>query len=387
MISDSTLNRLDRVLKDPSISDLERVDHVSSVIRSVMKGNIDPKLLVHIAGNVIHELLRNSISSFRDYVPLSLSIYKGLTGADNIFYMGLVPGRISGNHDREIKPTLVRKASVSNDFIWGAGEIFEDERLLELSPDGNMAVIVPETLREGISSLCGINIKDNNTLSIPLFIKRTGAKSKEPYGFIIASKDKGSFSETEKALLRQITSYFSSHIQNFEILRKDQLTQFYNQQQKEDLFITEISKAVQNRYCVGLLLLDIDDFKLFNDRFGHLNGDSLLAQFGRLILDNIRPYDRAIRIGGEEFMIITPKVDGERLQGLADRIRLTIEDHKFNDRFGNPAYKGITASFGALLLEDIENKVANTEFYFEAADKNLYAAKRNGKNRVEFSKC
>ena len=146
-------------------------------------------------------------------------------------------------------------------------------------------------------------------------------------------------------------------------------------------------KAMKNNYCVGLMLLDIDDFKAFNDNYGHLNGDSLLSQFGKLILNNIRPYDRAIRVGGEEFLIIAPKVDRESLQSFAERLRFLIEKQVFRDRFGEPAYRGLTASFGVLLLDDIEHKIANSEFYFELADKNLYTAKRMGKNRIKYSKC
>ena len=222
---------------------------------------------------------------------------------------------------------------------------------------------------------------------IPLYSKSANGPKRDPYGFIALTNNERSYTEYDINIADKITSHFSSHLRNFEILRKDQLTHFYNQRQKEDLFTTEIKKAMQNNYCVGLMLLDIDDFKAFNDNYGHLNGDSLLSQFGNLILNNIRPYDRAIRVGGEEFLIIAPKVGRESLQSFAERLRFLIEKQVFGDRFGEPAYRGITASFGVLLLDDIEHKVANTEYYFDLADKNLYEAKRKRKNRVEYSKC
>ncbi len=378
---------IENVLGNDRISDEMRIDYASAIFRSNEQCLSDAKILYHVVGDIVHELLNNYISDFRLYLPLILRIYSGFTESENVCYLGYTPGRENEIEDKSIKPMLSLKASVDNDiFSWGAGQIYEFDRFIDLSSD-DKSDPVSTLVMDGARHICRGDIDCDNTLMIPLYSKSANGPKRDPYGFIALTNNERSYTEYDINIADKITSHFSSHLRNFEILRKDQLTHFYNQRQKEDLFTTEIKKAMQNNYCVGLMLLDIDDFKAFNDNYGHLNGDSLLSQFGNLILNNIRPYDRAIRVGGEEFLIIAPKVGRESLQSFAERLRFLIEKQVFGDRFGEPAYRGITASFGVLLLDDIEHKVANTEYYFDLADKNLYEAKRKGKNRVEYSKC
>jgi diguanylate cyclase (GGDEF)-like protein len=384
---DQIFLEIENVLGNDRISDEIRIDYASAIFRSNEQCLSDAKILYNVVGDMVHELLNNYISDFRLYIPLLLRIYRGFTDSTNVCYLGYTPGRKNEIEDRSIKPMLSLKASVDNDiFSWGAGQIYEFDRFVNF-PGDDKSDSALTLVMEGAKNICKGNIDCNNTLIIPLYSKSAYGPDQELYGFIAITNNERSYTEYDINIADKITSYFAPHLRNFEILRKDQLTHFYNQRQKEDLFTTEIKKAMQNNYCIGLILLDLDDFKAFNDTNGHLNGDSLLSQFGKLILSNIRPYDRAIRVGGEEFLIIAPKVGSESLQSFAERLRFIIEKQVFRDRFGEPAYRGISASFGVLLLDDIERKVANTEYYFDMADKNLYAAKRKGKNRIEYSKC
>jgi diguanylate cyclase (GGDEF)-like protein len=378
---------IERVLGNRFISDEARIDYASAIFRSNEQCMSDARILYHVVGDIVHELLKNHISEFRTYIPLVLRIYHGFTGSTDAHYMGLIPGRESEFKESVIKPTLVLKACIKDDnFSFAAGELYEMDRFVSFcnigqSNDSNSLVI------EAVRHMCS-EIEDlTHNMVIPLHLSVAGEQKREPYGFITLINTKRRYTESDINIAHKITSYFTSHLRNFDILRKDQLTQFYNQQQKEDLFASEIRKGIQNNYCIGLMILDVDNFKQFNDRHGHLNGDSLLAQLGSLILDNIRPYDRPVRIGGEEFVIIAPKVDCDSLPGFAERLRELIHSHTFKDRFSEQAFENISASFGVLLLDNIQEKVANTEYYFDLADKNLYEAKRKGKNRIEYSRC
>jgi len=125
-------------------------------------------------------------------------------------------------------------------------------------------------------------------------------------------------------------------------------------------------------------MIDIDDFKKFNDTYGHLAGDKVLAKTGEVIRNALREADTGYRYGVEEFAVILPETNGPGAVEVAERIRKELAamplflESKTN-RF-------ITASIG---ISEIKTKDKLTEF-IKRADKNLYAAKTEGKNRVIF---
>ncbi len=384
---DHMFQDIEEVLGNDRISEETRIDYASAIFRSNAQFIGDAKIIKHVIGDIVHEITKNYISYFRLYLPLLLRIYSGFTGSTNAYYLGFTPGRENEIQELSIKPTIALKALIDNDiFRWGLGEVYEFERFVKLSNSGQCDT-TKHLIMEGVNTIFRNSIDFTNSMIIPLSLKISDTFKNEPYGFVILTNNERKYVEPDINIASKITSYFTTHLRNFEILRKDQLTQFYNQRQKEDLFTSEIRKSVQNEYRIGLLLMDLDDFKQFNDNFGHLNGDNLLSQFGSLILNNIRPYDRPIRVGGEEFMIIAPKVDSKSLQSFAERLRVLIANHPFKDRFGEPSFGNISASIGVLLLDQIKQSVTNSEYYFEQVDNNLYEAKKKGKNRVEFSMC
>jgi diguanylate cyclase (GGDEF)-like protein/PAS domain S-box-containing protein len=122
----------------------------------------------------------------------------------------------------------------------------------------------------------------------------------------------------------------------------------------------------------SLILLDVDNFKKFNDSFGHQAGDAVLAQVGLILSENVRPKDTAARYGGEEFVVILPETDAGTATTIAERLRLALETATWEHR-------NITASFGVTtsLTEGIDHKLL-----VEQADQALYASKRDGRNRV-----
>jgi len=155
----------------------------------------------------------------------------------------------------------------------------------------------------------------------------------------------------------------------------------------------------------SLIICDLDKFKSINDEFGHAIGDDVLALFGQLFLEALRPSDFAYRYGGEEFLILLPDTNLQDATVVAERLRLLIDerlhighyglnqvtafDHPKPDLFSthedvNDVFflaRDITCSFGVANYLDSD---LSTDILFERADENLYIAKANGRNRVVF---
>jgi len=154
----------------------------------------------------------------------------------------------------------------------------------------------------------------------------------------------------------------------------DKLTSIYNRY-KMDLSLEEQIEIVK-RYnrSLGLIFLDIDFFKNINDTYGHKAGDTVLVELSKLVLQTIRKSDIFGRWGGEEFLIILPETEKKEAIKLAEKLRKKIENYKF-DKID----KTITCSFGVTSF--IEND--DIEKIMIRADKKLYKAKQNGRNKVE----
>src|SRR5262245_11016746 len=129
---------------------------------------------------------------------------------------------------------------------------------------------------------------------------------------------------------------------------------------------------------VCCLMTDIDNFKQFNDSYGHAVGDQVLVQVGRVLKAALRPTDVLCRYGGEEFCILLPGVDALRAAVVAERIRFRVEAQAGPGIRSIPGLR-VTASFG---LSSIEFGAPGLKSLIEEADQALYAAKQTGRNRV-----
>lgn len=158
----------------------------------------------------------------------------------------------------------------------------------------------------------------------------------------------------------------------------DALTQLYNSRYFYSKLEEEIYRSVRYKHPLSLLLIDIDDFKALNDRYGHLEGDEVLSMSGTIIKDCLRKTDTAYRYGGEEFTIILPGIGLEAAINAAERIRKQISTHKFTS---SDQALHITVSIGACRLEPGEEMKA----FVKRADKAMFVAKQEGKNRVSSS--
>ena len=136
---------------------------------------------------------------------------------------------------------------------------------------------------------------------------------------------------------------------------------------------SEIKRANRYQTRLSVVLFDIDNFKLINDRYGHIAGDHLLAEFSTIIKQHIRASDMLARWGGEEFIIVSPQLELTDAKELAEKLRKVIAEHHFNI-----ADETVTASFGVTCLMQDEA----VEELIGRADDLLYKAKALGKNLV-----
>jgi diguanylate cyclase (GGDEF)-like protein len=156
--------------------------------------------------------------------------------------------------------------------------------------------------------------------------------------------------------------------------RTDELTNLPNFRAFRERIDLEIERASRYPEQFGVLILDLDRFKKYNDTYGHLAGNEALQRVARVIREAVRTVDFPARYGGEEFAVIVPQIDGVALIAIAERIRAGVE--------AMPAPAGgarVTVSIGAAIYPD---DGGTADALFRAADERLYAAKEAGRNRL-----
>jgi two-component system cell cycle response regulator len=158
---------------------------------------------------------------------------------------------------------------------------------------------------------------------------------------------------------------------------KDFLTRIWNRSSILDTLTRELARGSREKRPVGVVLADLDHFKLVNDTYGHFAGDAVLREFARRMSASIRLYDAIGRYGGEEFLIVLPGCDDACTSSQAERMRGVLADEPMSI---NEEYRVITASFGATCWRPGAD--TSDEGLIRVADRALYVAKNQGRNRV-----
>jgi diguanylate cyclase (GGDEF)-like protein len=158
----------------------------------------------------------------------------------------------------------------------------------------------------------------------------------------------------------------------------DDLTKLDNARNFYIRLSAEIDRAVRYEHPLSLLLLDIDYFKDYNDTYGHLEGNTVLARLGELIRNCLRRLDSAYRYGGEEFTVILPETDGASAQHVARRLAKVISRESFSPTTQDDVK--ITVSIGIAQYMVGENM----ETFIKRADMAMYSSKEQGRNRITF---
>ncbi|MFH1996512.1 MAG: diguanylate cyclase [Candidatus Omnitrophota bacterium] len=197
--------------------------------------------------------------------------------------------------------------------------------------------------------------------------------------------NKKPITKSEMRILTMFANHAGLAIENSRLFEEtvrlsntDGLTQLLNYGRLQQLLSSEIEKAKINESPLSLVMLDIDNFKNYNDTLGHIKGDDALRQVAVVLRNNSRKCDIVARYGGEEFSVAMPSTTKECAQVFAERLRAEVEKVFSSDQ-NIPHDKRLTISLGVATLPD---DAATKNDLFNRADAALYDAKQSGKNKV-----
>ena len=230
----------------------------------------------------------------------------------------------------------------------------------------------PDEKKE-LGSYIGIPLKNENRI-----VGVMGFSHSKPSAFRIEEFD----------LLRTLSHLISAGLEKAELFKKtlelarvDELTGLLNYRVLIEKLEEEVRRKVRTGREFCFIMIDVDDFKRINDRYGHLEGSRLIAQIGPLLNAACRTgsTDTCFRYGGEEFSILLAETSLEEALSVAERVRKSIEEYPFSVKIAHP-YEKVTVSLGLAIMD--QKSVKSYSELINDADVALYRSKEMGKNRV-----
>jgi diguanylate cyclase (GGDEF)-like protein len=192
-------------------------------------------------------------------------------------------------------------------------------------------------------------------------------------------------STEDRLVLQAVASELVVAVENSQLYKlttrlsiTDELTGLFNYRYLQQRLDDEIERAKRYSRSLSMLMLDADDFKRFNDTYGHIAGDQALAEIGQVLRAAVREIDVVCRYGGEEFSVVLPETDAEGAFVVAEKVREAVASHSFADGDGNRGVH-VTVSIG---LATFPSSAADREELLRQADDALYQAKHLGRDRV-----
>jgi diguanylate cyclase (GGDEF)-like protein len=262
----------------------------------------------------------------------------------------------------------------------------DDGRLREVARTGDpsaydRALHAAEAAALDAGQIAEIELAGASALAAPL----TG-EGGVAVGIVSVARGDRRFSPGEHELFSYLTAGAKQSVENVELHETvqrqavtDELTGLFNHRRFQEVMTQEVERARRFNQEMGLIMLDIDDFKRVNDTYGHMQGDMVLREVARVLRQSSREIDEPARYGGEEMAVALPQTDLEGAFRFAERVRRRIEALDLPLLEGDGTLK-VTASFGAASLK--QNSMDGKDALVAAADAALYRAKRSGKNRT-----
>ncbi|WP_286239612.1 diguanylate cyclase [Neptuniibacter halophilus] len=251
---------------------------------------------------------------------------------------------------------------------WILQRIFRIISTLERSADGDYSVVIRDEQQDELR-LISEHINSMNRR-----ISRRDVELQEAHHHL-----EQRVTERTADLEQEIDARRQAEAQLLELASTDPLTRVMNRRAFEDQAVLEIERALRYGREFSLILLDIDHFKQINDQYGHHFGDRVLVSIARLLESCLRNIDSLCRHGGEEFVLLLPETNTHAAMELAERLRSEIEAFKINE---NGETVHLTASFGVTTWRRSEVDIQPA---VKRADRAMYQAKEEGRNRVQLA--
>jgi diguanylate cyclase (GGDEF)-like protein len=264
-----------------------------------------------------------------------------------------------------------------------------DERLNEVARSGEpeqfaRALHAAEAAVIDAGQVAEIQLGGASALAAPLGSTEGGDRV---IGMISVARGDRPFTAGERELFAYLTNQASVSVENVDLHETvqrqavtDELTGLFNHRRFQEVMTAEVERARRYGHELGLIMLDIDNFKQVNDTYGHLQGDLVLREVAHVLRQSSREIDEPARYGGEEMAVALPQTDLEGAYQFAERVRGRIEALELPLPDGDGVLR-VTASFGAASLAAAGG--VDKDALVAAADAALYVAKGAGKNRTE----
>lgn len=313
-----------------------------------------------------------SLTDIGSLCELALDVAKGLFAVDKALIMAL--------EGEEGRVKILRQFGFSQDYTEKYLERLNADSRSCLAIDGKDPYLCRDMHEDPLCSHLPVDPQVKSVLCVPL---RSGDVT---FGVMfMASSYSGAFGEDDVSLAKAIGEQLGLAMQRawlFEEVNRlaitDELTGLYNYRHLRKTLGEESTRALRYGRNLSFIMLDIDHFKLYNDRHGHTRGDEVLRILADILKANTREVDMVFRYGGEEFSILAPELSKNEAYLMAERLRRLVEEHPFPLEESQPGGR-ITVSMGvASLPEDTRSP----EELVDLADHALYMAKSGGRNRV-----
>ncbi len=332
-----------------------------------------PASRLALVGEVIRRARRGH--NMQDVLRTSLSSIQSGLGMDRLIFLGLDPDdeRLLGKYvfDETLMEVEIRGLELPLNPDGVIGAVLRDHR----------ALLVDNWATDG--ALLG-HLGVVEVAAAPLIVNQNSL------GIVVVDSlfRNREITDLDVQLLGVLTTHLALAVENLlldcqvshlrALAAKDELTGINNRRNLMKLLQKEIERAKRYSSPISVVMVDIDHFKRFNDRYGHQAGDEILAEVAQLIVAVSRDIDVIGRYGGEEFMVVLPETHPDQAIVYAERLRTTIERFGRDSRRDYPECE-LSISLGVTALTGPEDDL---ERMIHRVDQALYAAKERGRNRV-----